>query len=101
GIGLEVWLNELRDMAEHVAAWAQKRPAVQAVYAAPRGTQITLFVIPNADQFDFDLADEMVSLEIELRRFNVGLIETIQIPPGELDRFVDTNQARIIHDRSA
>lgn len=100
GISIEVWFDELRSMIEQVASWARGRTDVAAVYAVPRGTKTMLFAIPATGRFDFDLADSMVELEAALRQFNIGPIESLQLPPEELNRFVPQGHAQPIYARS-
>ena len=57
-----------------------------------------LFFVPASKCFDFDLADEMVQLNAKLMKdFNVGMVETHQIPPADLDRFLNLGMARQIY----
>lgn len=100
GISIEVWLDELRSLFDYAAAWARKRPnQLRKVVAAPRGARTGLFVIPASDRFDFDLADALVDLEMDLmKEFNVGIVEVLQVPESELARFIDPERGRIIYD---
>jgi len=59
---------------------------------------MAVFVIPCGDQFNFDLADELASLNIHLvRKYNVGMVELHQIPFDEIDRFVDPATAKWVY----
>jgi hypothetical protein len=71
---------------------------VRAAFCAPRGTRTVLFFIPVSDRFDFDLADELTVLNMELvNKFNIGMVEVRQIPWDEIDRFLDPGSARQVY----
>jgi len=99
GISVELWLQELRGMFSDVAKWAtERKQKIRGCYASPRAARVTLFFIPTAEQFDFDLADELTELNTRLvKQFNIGMIETHQIPWAEWDRFLDPESARAIY----
>lgn len=102
GISIEVWLSELRDLVDYVASWARTPGSkVSTVFAEPRATRLVLFMVPKGEQFDFELADQLVVLEGELlTKFNVGNIETLQIPQSDLDRFIDQRHARCVYGQA-
>ena len=95
GIGFELWFDEVQAMVERVRRWAEGRAdRVRACYCSPAGKRVTLFVVPTAGRFDFDLADAIVDLNTSLvKDFNVGRVEVGQVPWDELDRFVDVGSA--------
>ena len=99
GISIEVWIDELNSMVEHVRAWASgKNDRVRTCYCTPKGTTVVLFFSPNSAAFDFDLADCLSVLNLELiQKFNVGMVEVHQIPWNEIDRFVDTESTKLIY----
>lgn len=99
GISIEVWIDELNSMVEHVRAWASgKNDRVRTCYCTPKGTKVVLFFSPNSAAFDFDLADCLSVLNLELiQKFNVGMVEVHQIPWNEIDRFVDTESTKLIY----
>lgn len=99
GISLDVWLDELRSMLGHVVEWIRARPArVVRAYCGAHGARTVLFLVPQTSQFDFDLADELAMLNIDLvQRFNVGMVEIHQIPEDEQDRFVSPETAQLIY----
>lgn len=104
GISVEVWMDEFRDMVEAVRAWiADRTDRITACYATPRGGSIGLFFVPAKDAFDFDLADELATLNRELlKQFNVGIVEIQQIPADETPRFIPPDAAVSVypHERS-
>jgi len=102
-ISIELWLHELEGMASHVVDWAQNhKDRITSIYLAARATKIALFVCPASDGFDFDLADDLTSLNTHLlKTFNVGMVEILQIPSDEIDRFVDEGRAKLIYGRQA
>ncbi len=99
GIGIDLWLSELDSMLERVRDWAgQHASRIRSCFCAPRGSQIALYFSPALDRFDFDLADELASLNGELvKYFNIGMIEIHQVPESELDRFIDQSSARLVY----
>lgn len=98
-ISIEVWLSELNAMLAEVGEWATERAEqVEACYCAPRGTRTVLFFVPTAGRFDFDLADALAELSGRLvRDFNVGMVETHQVPGDEVERFLDLQSAQLIY----
>ena len=99
GISIDVWLEELTSLAGELRAWATERSTkVRACYLTTRSSRVVAFVAPTSPNFDFDLADELAVLNTALlRKFNVGMIELHQVPWGELDRFLDTETARLVY----
>lgn len=100
GISLEVWFEELLAMRDHLQAWARHNQAsVQTVIMSPRGSRTGIFIVPMSATFDFDLADRTVDLEIEIgQKFNVGVVEILQVPDSDLSRFVAPEQGHVIYD---
>ena len=99
GISVDLWLEEMDSMQRFVAQWCAGRASkIHSCYCFPRGPQICLFVTPNSESYDFDLADELTELSLTLlRQFNVGTVEVYQVPHGELGRFIDPHSSRHIH----
>jgi hypothetical protein len=99
GISLDLWLDEVGSLIHFVTAWTEKRAAsITSCFVEPRPRCIMLFFVPASDSFDFDLADELVKLNSRLiKDFNVGLVETHQIPESELDRFLNPPMAKQIY----
>ncbi len=99
GISVELWLNELSAAMKKAHDWAKERPAqVRSCYCSPRGGSVVFFVAPQSEQFDFDLADSMADLNLDLlKTFNLGLIEVRQIPWAEFDRFVDPESGKRLY----
>lgn len=97
GISIEVWLDELRAMFDSVHEWVKEQglaSRIVACVAVPRGVGTGLFFVPRGESFDFDLADQLAKLNINLmRQFNVGPVEIHQLPEDELDRFVVSEAA--------
>jgi hypothetical protein len=99
GISVQVWFEECQAMFTRVREWlASRSEGVSACYAVPRGAGMGLFFVPRQDSFDFDLADQIVELNVELERsFNVGPVETHQVPACELDRFIVSGTAHQVY----
>lgn len=98
-IGIELWLEELKEMINCVKQWCETHAnAIDSCCVAPLGPRIAVFIIPTKETFDFDLADELADLNVALvQRFNLGMVETHQIPLTELDRFVDISIAKWVY----
>lgn len=99
GISVEVWLDELRSLTEFVRVWSAGRSErVRSCYCAPRGSVLLLFFSPSSPTFDFELADGLAELNLELnQKFNLGAVEVHQVPLNEIDRFVDTESALLVY----
>jgi hypothetical protein len=106
GISVQVWFRELEAMLHEVGKWIDAPGGggsrVRACYCTPRGTKIILFFVPKSDQFDFDLADALTELNVQLMtRFNVGMVEVRQVPHDEVERFVTIDRAKVVYGQSA
>lgn len=101
GISLQVWFEEFRSLKDHLAAWVRGRSDITEAFAVPRGTRTTLYFVPSGDSFDFSLADELVDLEQQLRSFNVGPIEALQVPRSDLSSFIDPHARELLNVASA
>jgi hypothetical protein len=99
GISIDLWIDELNSLIAHVQNWAEgHKTSVSACFIEPRPRCVMLFFVPASTSFDFDLADELVELNARLMKdFNVGMVETHQIPERELDRFLNRDVARQIY----
>lgn len=99
GISVELWLEELSSVMKEVESWCEARKdRVRSCYCAPRIAKLAFFFLPVAERFDFDLADELADLNSHLLKdFNVGMVETHQVPWVEADRFLDPVTARLVH----
>lgn len=99
GIGVELWLKELRAMLDMVNKWATEHSSrVQACFCAPRGSKITLFVVPSSDSFSFDWAEEIAGLNIRaVKDFNLGMVEILQIPGDQVERFLMIQSSRQVY----
>lgn len=98
----KVWFEELGRLFFHVNHWAiQHQDRVLACYAAPRGGQVVVFVIPKSDHFSFDLADLVVDLDIEItQKFQSIPAEVLQIPGAsnsQFNSFVDPKIAKHLY----
>ena len=63
GISVELWLQELASMHEHVRDWChQHHDRVRRCYLTGRDGRVVLFFVPSCERFDFDLADELTGL---------------------------------------
>jgi hypothetical protein len=99
GISLDLWLNEMASMVRFVSEWTEKhQDSVAACFVEPRPRCTMLFFVPKSSHFDFDLADELVQLNAQVvKDFNVGMVETHQIPRDELDRFLNPEMSKQIY----
>lgn len=99
GISVETWLQELIATFDFVRRWAKEnQERIRSCYCSPDGGRVTFFVAPRSESFDFDIADDLAELNIQLiREFNVGRVEIHQIPWGEMDRFLTVEIARLVH----
>jgi hypothetical protein len=102
-ISIELWKLEFDALCLSVKEWATKsNELARSVLIAPRGGKLALFVSPMGNTFDFDLADSLVQLNTLLaQKFNVGMVEILQIPSEEVDRFVDGSKARVLYGNQA
>lgn len=99
GISVETWLDELENAIGEVGAWcAERSEKVQQAYLVPKSPQLPFYFVQVQAAYDFDLADEITTLNTNLiRNYNLGMIEMFQIPESELDRFVSVDQSRKIY----
>lgn len=99
GISIDVWLEEMQSMFASVAKWVgQRKDLIEECYSVPRSSGIVLFFVTKSDQFDFDLADQLVDLNTHLiTEFNIGMVEAQQIPSREAGRFIDPETARRVY----
>ncbi len=99
GISVELWLNELSSVMKRVHEWSDKyHDRIRTCYCAPSAGSVVFFFAPPSDRFDFDLADSLVELNLEVRRsFNVGMVEMRQVPWAEFDRFVDLEAGKRVY----
>jgi hypothetical protein len=96
-ISLEVWKDEFRSMLEFVHKWSKAKP-VRSCFCIPRGAKLMLFFVPKTESFDFDLADELTTLNGKIHTdFGVGTVETRQIPWNEIERFLDVGMAKLVY----
>jgi hypothetical protein len=99
-ISLEVWFEECNTMLGRVHEWTRQRHgSILACYAVPRGSGIGLFFVPCSKTFDFDLADQLAGLAMDLTRdfYNLGMVEAHQIPASEVDHFVVLEHAAKVY----
>jgi hypothetical protein len=102
-ISIELWSHEIAGLIAHVLDWTKKYAGrIQSIYLAPRSTKMSLFVCPASDTFDFDLADDLTTLNtLLLKTFNVGMVEILQVPSDEIERFVDEGRAKLLYGGQA
>lgn len=100
-ISLELWLKELQGVFDTVIRWStERRDRVRACFCEPRGSKMVFFFVTGSNRFDFDLADELADLNTRVvNGFNIGMVEMLQIPEAELDRFVNVDTSRPIYGR--
>jgi len=98
-ISVELWMSEIKSMLQEVREWSGTySEKVRSCHCVPRSSQLVLFFCPTADEFDFDLADELVTLNLHLQQtYNVGMVETQQIPWGEAQRFLYPEMASWVY----
>jgi hypothetical protein len=99
GIGVEAWLGELHDLLGAVAMWCSERAnKIRSCHVAPLASRVTLFFVPSSTSYDFDLGAELAELSVSLiQHYNVGMVETRQIPWSEQDRFIRVDTSRLIY----
>ena len=104
-IDVRFWMEEVRGMAEFIREWCiNRRSQIRAVYLWPQGAKIVVFIVPVSESFNFDLADDLAELSLELvRQFHfVGPVDLLQIPEREVCRFVPPSGIQrplLSHDR--
>lgn len=98
-VSIETWLGELELAREAIDEWCQKHSSkIIAAYLIPRPSQLAVYLVRDAGRFDFDLADESTELVTDLiRDYNLGMVELFQIPPNEVERFVDVSYNQPIY----
>lgn len=98
GISVETWMKEVHDLFGQVQEWCEKRhDKVRCCYAAPTA-KVTLFFIPTSEAYDFDLGEDLANLTVTLvQNYNVGMIETRQVPWSERERFIRDESSRAIY----
>lgn len=98
GISVELWMQEVKELFSRVVQWCNEQQGrVRACYAVP-GAKVTLFVVPSGESYDFELGAELADLNVRwVQTFNVGMIETRQIPWAQRDRFIDPEASRRIY----
>lgn len=98
GISIDLWIEELTSMIQRVREWSTGESKIRGCYCAPGVSRVIFFFSLNAQEFDFDFADRLVDFNLQLiRDFNVGMVETRQIPAAEIDRFVDPDSTRLVY----
>ncbi|MGD2110508.1 MAG: hypothetical protein PVI86_14095 [Phycisphaerae bacterium] len=98
-ISVELWMEELKAMCAQVNDWATSRSGrIESCYCVPQGSRIAMFFAPKSESFDFSLADELAELNLDLRNdYNVGTVQTQQIPWNEAQRFIHPQTARWVY----
>ncbi len=98
GISRDVWRDELRALLDHVRTWAeQHRDRVHDCLAAPRDSQIAILVRPCSDTYDFDLAEALNQLDLELaEKFRVCACDVLQVPKNAT-KFHDSKSGLLIY----
>ncbi len=99
GISIEVWIQEMQSMFASVSKWVEeRRDLIEACYSVPRSSKMVLFFVTKSEQFNFELADQLVDLNTHLiTDFNIGMVEVQQIPLKEMNRFIDPETARRVY----
>jgi len=97
-ISIELWLSELATMQGFVREWAGQRAGkIRSCFIVGRGSKVVIFVAPQGEQFDFDLADEMTMLDAQVSQYNIGPVDLRQVPWSEMDRFVNPERAMHVY----
>lgn len=101
-VSIDTWLGELALAREAIAEWCQQRSAkITAAYLIPRPSQLAVYLVRDQSRFDFDLADESTELVTDLiRDYSLGMFELFQIPPDEVERFVDVSYHQPIYGQA-
>ena len=98
----KIWFEELASLFGFVQSWIKDNlPKVNSCYAAPRGGQVVIFIVPTAKSFDFELSDALADLSLALsEKFQQISSDVMQIPgkdPQHLQTFLDVKVAKILH----
>lgn len=90
GMSVEVLIGEVQELFKHVAALLSKQEhRVRDCYAMPRQGELTFFVVPKSDNYDFELADVLSDIDIEIaEKFQQVPCSVQQIPAGNVNVFV-------------
>jgi len=98
-IGVELWFGELQGMVAEVRRIAKEHVGrIRSCYCSPIGSRVTIFFSPKSESFDFELADQLATLNTSLlHRFKVGNLELHQVPWAELSRFINLDEAWLIY----
>ena len=98
-VSVEMWFRDLQLLLGQVAEWCnQQGGRVRACYAVP-AAKVMLFFIPASESYDFVLGAELADLNVRLvRDFNVGMVETRQIPWDDRDRFFNEETSRKVYE---
>lgn len=96
-INAQVWASNFRKTMEIVRAWAEKlRDRVAFVVVESRSDKVIFFVVPQSEEFDFDLGFAMADLDVTLNtQCNIGYAETRQVPGWDVSTFV-SDQAHLL-----
>ena len=96
-ISASAWYQNFDLMAKHVAQWCEERAAkMVAGLVGVRSDKTVFYIIPQQDEYDFDLGSEQAALDIFLNtRGGIGYAETRQIPVWEMQRFVPPDAYRV------
>ncbi len=96
-INAAAWQQNFAIAVEEVRQWCKDHPnKIALVLVDLRSDKTVFYVIPRSDEFDFELAQQQTDLNISLNtRGAIGYVETRQIPPWEIARFVGENAYRV------
>lgn len=93
GMGVQALGDEIREAIRGARTWLDKRrESILACYATLRDGQILFVVIPSAPSFDFELANDLADLDIEIAEATLCHCEVIQVPAKcteDLSGFLD------------
>ncbi|NNM86723.1 MAG: hypothetical protein HKL96_13320 [Phycisphaerales bacterium] len=98
-ISVELWCHEFENMLLFVQDWCTKMSgSVRTCVCTVRPGRVMLFFVPRAEQFDFDLADQLTDLDMSINKdYRVGLVEVSQIPFDQVDRFAVVTETRLVY----
>ena len=100
-MGIEAWRSNLADLYVDAHTMAKKFvDRVADVRLIPRHGTVHLIFVTVGSEFDFNLADELATLNIRLRRElqTYGEVEASQIPETELSQFISDDEQSERHN---
>ena len=100
-MGVQALADEVREAIRAAREWLDaKKDRIKACYATLRDGHILFVVIPLTPTFDFELANDLADLDIEVAEAVLCLCEVIQVPAvsiEDLSGFLDPRFSTIVY----